>query len=90
MYGGDLDEKIDVSRMKSRAHRSFQRNCWGLVMHGYKMLYGGYLNESGNVEEGRLVVHGSKISCGVILTIVAILRRGYQSCLVTKFAWERS
>ena len=51
--GWDLCEKIDVYMIKSRAPWFCQRNLWGLVILGHKILHGSDLNEYCNAKDGK-------------------------------------
>ena len=45
-------------------------------MHGYKLLYGGNLNENVNLIEGRIVMHGYQKMHWIILTKMKMLDMG--------------
>ena len=57
---GKLNQKMHFQRKQSRDLLYFKRNLLELVtyQYGYKHLHRGDLNEHGNFEKGKLVLHG--------------------------------
>ena len=60
-------------------------------MHGYRTTHGGYLNESDNFKEWKLIIHGYKDLHGAILTKMKIIKRDKQRYyLVDLLGWKHS